>query len=229
MKSNKSVFKETLILVLGELIVSLGIVGGYFILGPFKDVTTISIILGAALGSVVMILNYFFLHLFVNRLIDNFLAIRGTREMTPEELLQFTTEQSIRIKNAIKISFIVRLATMVGALVSAFVFTSYVNVIATVIPIVAYRPILTVGETLRRKLNPQPAPDPNNFITYDSEADGYEEINDDEEPDLSATAEISDGESNAASEEGGETAKAPTADAASDISNENNETKESDE
>jgi hypothetical protein len=97
--------------------------------------------------------------------------------MTPEEILTFTTEHSMKIQNAIKLSFLVRLLTMVGALVLAFVFIDFINPIATVIPILAYRFILTLGELIRKKFNKQPNPE--NFILYNTEADGYEEITED--------------------------------------------------
>lgn len=198
MKQGKSIFKETLILALGEIIVSFATVGGFLLLGPFEGVSLPSIIIGASVGSAVIILNYFFLHLFVNRLIDKFLAMRGNNEMSPEELLKFTTEHSMKIQNAIKISFIVRLGSMVGALVVAFSFQAYVNPIATVIPIVAYRPILTVAEIIRKKINPAPAPNPESFITYDTDEDGYVEISDDGDEDSAGTPSDCEKESSVA-------------------------------
>lgn len=179
MNKLKSSIREIATLIVGEIIVSLLVIGGFFLFGPFKETSLLSMIIGVSVGSLIIILNYLFLILTVNRLINEYLALRGNSEMTPEEILDFTTKHSMKIQNAIKISFLVRLITMVGALVAAFVFIEYINPIATVIPILAYRVILTVGELIRRKFNNQPNPE--NFILYNTEADGYEEIDEDDE------------------------------------------------
>ena len=80
---------------------------------------------------------------------------------------------------------------MVGALVAAFIFIEYINPIATVIPILAYRIILTVGALIRKKLAKQINPE--NFILYNTEADGYEEIDEEDEP--KEADELPEGES----------------------------------
>ena len=178
MNKLKSSSYEVAILIIGEIIISLLVLGGYLLFGPFAETSFISMVVGVSVGSLVIILNYCVLILTVNRLINNYLSLRGSREMTPEEILAFTTEHSMKIQNAIKLSFLVRLLTMVGALVAAFVFIDFINPIATVIPIIAYRFILTAGELIRKKFNKQPNPE--NFIFYNNEADGYEEISDDE-------------------------------------------------
>jgi len=178
MNKKKSSLSEILILTLGEILVSLLVVGGFFLLGLQKDYSYISIIVGVSVGSLVIIANYIFLRITVNRQINSYLELRGSREMTPEEILEFTTKHSLKIQNTIKISFLVRMASMVGALVVAFIITDYINPLATVIPILAYRPILSFGEMFRKKFNK--TPDPKNFITYDTEADGFVEISDDD-------------------------------------------------
>lgn len=177
MNKLKSSVYEVSILIVGEILVSLLVIGGYFLFGPFAETSLISMVVGVSVGSAVIIVNYLLLILTVNRQINNYLSLRGSREMTPEEILTFTTEHSMKIQNAIKLSFLVRLLTMVGALVLAFVFIDFINPIATVIPILAYRFILTLGELIRKKFNKQPNPE--NFILYNTEADGYEEITED--------------------------------------------------
>lgn len=178
MKKKKSPIKETLVLALGEIIVSLLVVGGFLILGLSEKVPTISVIVGVSVGSAVIVLNYLFLQLTVNRLIDGYLELRGTKEMTPEQILEFTTQHSMRIQNAIKLSFIIRIGSMLGALVVSFIITDYIHPLATVIPIIAYRPILSIRESIRRKLSP--APNPENFIIYDNNEDGFVEVDENE-------------------------------------------------
>lgn len=184
MNKLKSSVYEVSILIVGEILVSLLVIGGYFLFGPFDETSFTSMVIGVSVGSAVIIVNYLLLILTVNHQINNYLSLRGSREMTPEEILTFTTEHSMKIQNAIKLSFLVRLLTMVGALVAAFVFIDFINPIATVIPILAYRFILTLGELIRKKFNKQPNPE--NFILYNTEADGYEEITEDTEADVLA-------------------------------------------
>lgn len=191
MNKLKSSVYEVSILIIGEILVSLLVIGGYFLFGPFAETPFTSMVVGVSVGSAVIIVNYLLLILTVNRQINNYLSLRGSREMTPEEILTFTTEHSMKIQNAIKLSFLVRLLTMVGALVLAFVFIDFINPIATVIPILAYRFILTLGELIRKKFNKQPNPE--NFILYNTEADGYEEITEDtDDTETDALAEDSD-------------------------------------
>ena len=197
MNKLKSSVYEVSILIVGEILVSLLVIGGYFLFGPFDETSLISMVIGASVGSAVIIVNYLLLILTVNRQINNYLSLRGSREMTPEEILTFTTEHSMKIQNAIKLSFLVRLLTMVGALVAAFVFIDFINPIATVIPILAYRFILTLGELIRKKFNKQPNSE--NFIFYNTEADGYEEITEDTD-DTEADALAEDAEAVALAE-----------------------------
>ncbi len=172
MKKSNSTLKETAILSLGEIIVSLLVIGGFALASLATEVSILSAVLGAVLGSIITVLNYFFLSLSVNRSIDQYLELRGSREMTDEEAMKFTNEHSMKIQNAIKISFIVRTVTMLASLVCAFIFIKIINPLATVIPILAYRPILTVGELIRKRADK--APDPQNFIVYDNDEDAEE-------------------------------------------------------
>ena len=78
---------------------------------------------------------------------------RGQGEMSEEEIEKFTKEQSARMNNAIKLSFIVRMASMVAALILALI-TPIFHPVATVVPLLMLRPILTISGLFRRKEEP---------------------------------------------------------------------------
>ena len=168
MKRNNAHYKETAILALGEVIVCALVVLGFFVSNLiFETGFTYRIFTGALLGSVVSVANFFGLSYSVNRAVDRFIALRGQREMTEEEALKFTAEHSMRIQNSIRTSFIIRITTMLAALVLAFVLDWFAP-LATAIPLLAYRPILVVGEAIRRSADK--LPNPANFIVYNNEA-----------------------------------------------------------
>ena len=153
MKKNKFPISELLILGLGELIVSLLVIGGYFVAGLIFDSVEFSykVITGVLLGSLVAIFNYLFLVLSVNRAINRFLEFRGTVEMDEETAQKFANEHSGAVQSKIALSYIVRTVSMLAALVIALLLDFFAPV-ATVIPLLAFRPIITVGEIVRVKL-----------------------------------------------------------------------------
>lgn len=152
MKKNKARYTELLVIVVGELIVSLLVILGYYIAHiAFGVEFDYRIFTGAALGSAVMILNFLFLSLSVNRLVDEFIEVRGSREMDEEEAAEFTKQHSMRIQSRITLSFIIRTVTMLATLLVAFLL-DWFEPIATVIPLFMYRPILTVGNMIVSKL-----------------------------------------------------------------------------
>ena len=174
MKKNKAHYKEKAILALGEIIVSGLVVLGFFISDLIFDTGfTYRVFTGVLLGSLVTVLNFFGLSRAVNRSVDGFIALRGNAELTEEEVMRFTAEHSMKIQNAIKISFLVRIFTMLAALVVAFVL-DWFSPLATAIPLIAYRPILVMGEAVRRKFDK--APNPENYIVYNEDF----EVKDDE-------------------------------------------------
>ena len=109
------------------------------------------VVLGSVLGVVVILLNYIFLIVSVDRAIANFLTLVGGREMDEEEAQKFAEENSMPIQNAMKLSFIIRTVSMLAALVVAFIL-DWFNPIATAIPLLAYRPLLTLIETIKGKV-----------------------------------------------------------------------------
>ncbi len=146
MQNKNSGMRDIIALVLGELTVSAGVAAVFALCGFFSY----KVITGVLLGSLVAILNFVFLTLSMNRAVDRFMALRGEREMDEEEADAFAAKHAGEIQNASKLSYIIRTFTMLGALVLAFISKQF-DVIATVIPLLAFQPILIVAETIRQK------------------------------------------------------------------------------
>ncbi len=159
MKKNKSKNHEAALLTAGEILVAAITVLGYLLVSLiFTEVVfDYTVITGAALGAAVIILNFLFLSVSVNRAVDEFLSLRTSREMTEEEAEAFAAEHSMKIENTIKTSFIIRTVTMLATLIVAFL-TPVFNPIAAAIPLLAFRPVLTVSSMLARKFTPMPPP-----------------------------------------------------------------------
>jgi uncharacterized membrane protein len=138
---------ETVSIIIGELIVSAIISAVFLILKKFD----ISVLLGSLLGSLVTVINFFILVITANRAIDRALSERGEGEMTDEEAAEFAAKQSGSLQAAIKISYIVRTFLLLAALVVAFLLDGVFNVIATVIPLLMYRPLITIPHLFKKK------------------------------------------------------------------------------
>ncbi len=165
MNENKLPRKEILALALGEVIVAALVCVG-FVVADALDFATFDyrVITGSLLGVAVIVLNYVFLTLSVNRAVNDYLALRGDKEMDDDEAAKFAAENSMPIQNAIKTSFIIRTVSMLAALLVAFL-TEWFNPLATAIPLLAFRPLLSLCESMRKKADK--APDPEKFIKYD--------------------------------------------------------------
>ena len=150
MKKNSNIpWFETLIIAFGELLVSLIIVALFLIIKKF----TWSVVFGAALGSAVVVLNFLWLSVSVNRAVDKALENRPQGELDDEAVEKFTLENTATVQNAAKLSYIIRTLSTLLTLVVAFLLGEVFNVIATVIPLIMLQPILTVGEFIKRRIN----------------------------------------------------------------------------
>ena len=150
MKNNSKLpLLEIGLLAVGELIVSLLVTLGFLIAKRF----TPSVIFGALLGSAVVILNFLWLSVSVNRAVDRALAERPEGELDDEQIESFSKEHTAAVQNAAKLSYIVRTASTLVALVLAFLLDGVFNVIATLIPLLMLSPILTIGEFIKRRFN----------------------------------------------------------------------------
>ena len=146
MNNKNSFMKEWWTIFAGEIAVSVLTVCVYLAIGQFSY----RVVTGVILGSAVIILNFLFLYLSVNRAIDNYMELRGDKEMTEEEAEKFAKENAMMIQNATKLSYIIRTFTMMGALVLALLL-DWFDVIATVVPLLAFRPILLVSQLIGKK------------------------------------------------------------------------------
>ena len=139
--------REIMVLIVGELIVSLIITGVYWLLHKFSY----SVISGCLLGSAVTIFNFVVLSVSVNRAIDKALAGRKEGEMTEEEAAAFAAENQAAVQRAAQGSYLLRQILMLGVLVCAFLIDGWFDVIATLIPLLMFRPLLMIGSLLKRK------------------------------------------------------------------------------
>lgn len=133
-------------LIIGEIIVSLIMIGIYCVLDRYSH----RVVTGAALGSAVTILNFLMLSVAVNRALDQAMASRGDGNMTEEEAEKFAAEHMPQVQQAVKASYLVRTIVMLAALVAAFLL-DWFDVVATLVPLVMFRPIITFGEIFRKK------------------------------------------------------------------------------
>ncbi len=147
MQKTKLPYYEIFTLIIGEIIASIITVGVYLIIGKFDY----KVITGVSLGTVVTVLNFLYLSISTTRAIDRFLMLKGEREMTEEETAAFVAEHQAKIQNTIKLSYIIRTLTMLVALVVAFL-TKQFALIATLVPLLLFRPITMVAAMIKRKV-----------------------------------------------------------------------------
>ena len=148
MTENKSeASRQILLLTIGEVIVSTLVCLVYLLLGRLE----LQVVLGTLLGSVVTVANFAVLTFSVNRAVDRYLELRGSREMSEEEAEAFAKEHTMAVQNAATKSLMLRTASMLAALVAAFLLTDLFSVPATAIPLLMFRPILYVLELIKSK------------------------------------------------------------------------------
>ena len=147
MENKSSSALQVLALATGEIIVSALVCVIYLILGKF-DYTVVT---GTLLGSIVTVANFAVLTFSINRAIDKYLELRGSREMSEEEAEAFAKEHTMAVQNAATKSLILRTASMLAALVAAFLLTDLFSVLATAIPLLMFRPLLYVLELIKSK------------------------------------------------------------------------------
>ena len=147
MKKTKLPYYEIFSLLIGEIIVSLLICAVYLIIDKFDY----KVITGVLLGTLVTMFNFLYLSITTTKAVNNFLMLRGDKEMTEEESAAFVGEHQAKIQNTIKISYIIRTVTMLITLVIAFIIKHF-DVIATLIPLLIYKPITILAALIKRKV-----------------------------------------------------------------------------
>ncbi len=143
---NNNSYIETVYLAIGEFAVSLVTTLVFIALGKF-DWTVAS---GTVLGSCVTILNFIILSRAVNKAVNKFIDLRGDKEMDEEEAKEFAKANSVKVQNEVTKSYILRTGLMMGSLVLAFI-TKLFNPIATLIPLVMYKPLLYATQFIKQK------------------------------------------------------------------------------
>ena len=128
MDSRKLVVRETAIVAIGELICSGAMVGIFAALGYFQ----MRVLWSALAGSMVMIVNYFFMSVNISNAADK--AEKGDVEQA---------------KKMIQLSSTVRLLCMGIAIAIGIKLGA--NVVAIVLPLAFLRPILMISEFFRKK------------------------------------------------------------------------------
>lgn len=144
---------EVVSMIVGEIITSAVIIAVFMIVNLINKQPLLhySVILGAVLGSVITVMNFILLSVLTTRAVNNALADRGEAEMTDDEAAVFAKEHQAKLQLAMTVSYAIRIATMVAALIIAFIFKEVFNPIATIVPIFMLRPILTVTQLILRK------------------------------------------------------------------------------
>ena len=147
-KSKLSLYIDTVWLAIGEAIVAALISVVFLLIGKFNY----SVVTGAVLGGAVTVINFLILSVGINRAINKFVEERGDGEMDEEEADKYAKEHGMTVQNAMMKSYMLRMFLMIGALVLAGI-TGWFDIIATVIPLLMYRPILYVTEFIKTKLS----------------------------------------------------------------------------
>lgn len=146
-KSKLSTYIDTVWLALGEAVVALLISAVYLLLKKF-DYTVVT---GAVLGGAVTVINFFILSVGINRAINGYIQGRGDKEMDEEEAEKYAQEHSTDVQNAMLKSYMFRMFLMIGSLALALI-SGWFNVLATVIPLLMYRPVLYAVELIKVKV-----------------------------------------------------------------------------
>lgn len=146
-KAMRSSLIDAVFILIGEAVVGVAVALVYLLLEKFN----ISVVLGSLLGTAVVILNYLILAISVNRAVDKYMEKRGETEMTDEEAEAFAKENAASVSLAAQGTYVLRMGIMLASLVGAFLMNGVFDVIAALVPLIAYRPIIFVIELIRSK------------------------------------------------------------------------------
>lgn len=128
MDIRKFILRQTGILAIGELICAGAMVGIFALLGSFDH----TVIIGAAVGILLAIVNFFFMALSANAAADK------------------AEQQNVKGgKATVKSSFLLRIA-VIFVVLFAFAKSGVGNAFAMVLPLVFVRPIISVSEFFRK-------------------------------------------------------------------------------
>lgn len=128
MESRKVVFKETGIVAIGEAICLALMLGVYALLGYFS----MKVLLGGAVGTVLSVMNFFFM------------AVNAV--MAADKAVNQDVNGG---KRQIKASYTLRMA-LIFVVLFAFVKSGLCDPLASVLPLVFVRPVITIAEFFRK-------------------------------------------------------------------------------
>ncbi len=134
---------DFLFLGVGELLIALLTVGGFFLFDKYD----FRVLVGALIGAVVIVINYAMLTVAVNRAVDRVMAERGEGEMTEEEASAFAAAHTAEVQKSVKASYLVRQLILLVLLVVPLLF-KIANVLAVAIPLLMFRPIVMAREAI---------------------------------------------------------------------------------
>ena len=145
-KSKLSVYIDSVWLAIGEVIVAALISAIYLLIGKF-DYTVVT---GSLLGGAVTVTNFLILSVGINRAISRYIDARGDKEMDDEEAEKYAQENGMSVQAAMMKSYMFRMFLMIGSLALALI-TGWFDTIATLVPLLMYRPILFAVEFIKIK------------------------------------------------------------------------------
>lgn len=148
MKKNNLPLFEVAALIIGEALVSLAVIIIFILLKKFSY----QVVFGTLLGTAVTLINFAILSATANRAIDRAMQNRPEGELDEDEAAEFAAKNQNQLQNAMRVSYLIRTATMVATLVLAFLLKDVFHVIATVIPLIAFQPIIAVSTILKRRV-----------------------------------------------------------------------------
>ncbi len=132
MDSRKIVFRETTAVAIGEVVCVAAMLGVFALVGNFDR----KVLLGGILGGILTVLNFLFM------------AVGASLAADKAEAQDVKGGQGL-----IRMSYLLR-TVILFAVMFACVKSGLCNVFSLVLPLVFLRPILTVGEFLRKKGDP---------------------------------------------------------------------------
>ena len=128
MDSRKLVFRETAVVAIGQMICVAAMIGIYALLGAYSR----AVLLGGIFGGILAVLNFFFM------------AISAMIAANKAE-----RQNVAGGKLTVQLSFIVRTAVLFVVLF-ALIKSGLCDTLASVLPLVFTRPIISVGEFFRK-------------------------------------------------------------------------------
>lgn len=146
MSEKHPVLSMTAFVTVAELVVCALTVLVYYLIGKLAW----PVVSGALLGLAVMVGNFVALAIVSNRAVDSCLAERREGELSEEELAAFVAEHQARLKLRIRLSQNVRMFMMLALLIVALV-TPWFDAIASLVPMLLFRPILMLMGLLMKK------------------------------------------------------------------------------